>query len=306
MPLKCLAVLAMLVAGSMPANAACIGAITSSTEHQFWRELIRGVNAAGAHANVEVYVRSPNTETNEEGQRIIVEKAIDKGCIGIVIAPNSPQVLKGIAEVQNGSIPVVFVDRDVGTPRISAVKTDNYAAGKLAGQKLAEILNGKGKVALLRMLDGVSSTMDREQGFLDAIRDTELEVTLETHIGSTVGEARINTSVLFADGAHVDGIFTPNESTTVGALVALKKLGFADKIHHVGFDFTPVLTTALESGELSGVVIQNPYEMGYQGTLTLVRILNGESVDEFIDIPATYVDKTNLHSPEVQDIISGK
>ncbi|CTQ52478.1 D-ribose-binding periplasmic protein precursor [Roseibium album] len=304
MCIRSLTAVFVLLCASLHVQASCIGVIPAGAEHLFWREVIRGAETAAKEEKLLTYVRSPNTETNEAAQKYIIEKALDEGCKGIVLAPNSLDILSSVPRLAELGTPVVYVDRDMGGAPISVVKTNNFNAGALAGREMAKRLNGKGTVALLRMLEGVISTTERETGFLHALNDTDIEVVHDGYIGSTVGEARENTALLFQSGLQVDAIFTPNESSTIGALLTLKQMGLAGQIHHIGFDFTPLLLAALKSNEISGLVVQHPFRMGYLGTKTLIKALNNEAFGKTIDIPVHYIDLSNLNDPEVQEVVA--
>lgn len=304
MYLRILTVFLALSFSLLPAAATCIGVIPAGAEHLFWRELIRGAETAARENDLDTYVRAPNTEANEAGQQYIIEKALEEGCKGIVLAPNSHDVPATVPALARSGTPVVYVDRDMGGNRVSVVQTNNFKAGKLAGWEMAKRLQAGGTVALLRMRAGVISTTDREEGFLDALKQTGIEVVSEHYIGATVGEARENTALLFQDGLQVDAIFTPNESSTIGALLSLKQLGLAGRVQHIGFDFTPVLLEALKAKEISGLVVQQPYKMGYLGTQTLVKAMRGDAFSPYIDIPAHYIDLDNLDNPEIREVVS--
>ena len=285
-------------------QAACIAIIPAGAEHMFWLEVIRGATTAAREEGYETYVRSPNTERNADGQVLIVRSALEQGCKGIMVAPNSADLLARLPEIGRLKTPVVFFDRDMGgKPPASTVKTDNFSAGETAGRELVKRLNGTGRVALLRMHPEVSSTSQREAGFLKALDGSGVEVVLDRYIGSTVQEARESTTKIFLARPDINGIFTPNESTTIGTLLTLKHMGIAGNYHHIGFDFTPVLMGALKAGEISGLVIQHPYRMGYRGARTLIEVMSGKDVPPLIDVPAFYVDGNNLEEPEIREIV---
>jgi len=304
MYLRIITTLLILFCTCLSGQAACIAVIPAGAEHMFWLEVIRGAKTAAQEDGFDTYVRSPNTERNEDGQILIIRKALEQGCEGIMVAPNSSDVLSKVPEASWLKTPVVFFDRDMGgMSPTSIVKTDNFQAGFLAGRALIRRLNGKGRAALLRMHREVTSTSEREAGFLKALEGSDVEVLVDQYIGSTVQEARERTTKIFLARPDIDAIFTPNESTTIGTLLTLKHMGLAGKYHHIGFDFTPVLMGALKAGEISGLVVQDPYKMGYTSAKTLARVLNGEDVPPLIDIPAFYVDAHNLEAPEIQDIV---
>jgi len=278
----------------------CAGMVPAGADHFFWRELMRGAQAAADERQVSLYVRPPNTEQNAKGQLLIIESIMREPCKGLLLAPSSKAVVDTVNSLAARNVPVVYADRDMGGDRISVVATDNYAAGYLAGQEMIELLGNDGRVALLRMEKGVVSTDARENGFQDAISASAVELAIDESIGSTVASARENTFRLFEDGAAVDGVFTPNESTTLGAMITLRRLGLSDGVRHIGFDATALLRDALVAGDLAGLVVQQPYRMGYIGMMTLIAAMDGEEVEPSVKIPVFYVDHGNISDPETQ------
>jgi ribose transport system substrate-binding protein len=190
------------------------------------------------------------------------------------------------------------------------VATDNRAAGKLAGEHLAKLLDGKGKVVVLRYQEGSASTTHREQGFLDAVKATPgLQLVSDNQFGGATTESAfsISETLLSAHKAAeggVDAIFCPNESTTFGMLLALQKSGLAGKVKLVGFDSSEKMVQALQAGQLHGLVLQNPFNIGYLAVKTMVRHLRGEKVEERIDTGARLVTKENMSEPEVKELLS--
>jgi ribose transport system substrate-binding protein len=87
-------------------------------------------------------------------------------------------------------------------------------------------------------------------------------------------------------------------------LLALQDAGSAGKIKLVGFDASQILIDALKSGQLDGVVVQNPMRMGYLGVKTMVDHLRGRQVDPRIDTGVMMVTPANLDSPEAKDLVN--
>jgi ribose transport system substrate-binding protein len=102
----------------------------------------------------------------------------------------------------------------------------------------------------------------------------------------------------------VQGIFTPNESTTFGMLLALRKAGLAGKVRFVGFDASEKLVQAVRTGEIDALVVQRPFEMGYLAVKTMVSFLKGKPVDKRIDTGSTLVTRDNLDQPEIKALVS--
>src|ERR1019366_10442012 len=156
-----------------------------------------------------------------------------------------------------------------GTPGkdfASFVATDNHHAGYLGGENLARVLNGKGKVVLLRYEPGSASTDEREAGFLEAIaKSPDIEVISKSQYGgATQGDAKTVSLNMLDKLRQADGVFCPNESSTLGMLGALEQAHLTGKIKFVGVDATPVLVDALRAGEIDCLIAQDPRKMGYR------------------------------------------
>ena len=101
----------------------------------------------------------------------------------------------------------------------------------------------------------------------------------------------------------VEAIFTPNESSTFGCLRALEDYGLAGKVVFVGFDSSDKLIEALRSGELRGLVVQNPYRMGYDGVKTAAAYLRKQPCETHIDTGVHMVTKENIDDPAIRELL---
>jgi ribose transport system substrate-binding protein len=223
---------------------------------------------------------------------------------------NDKALVPSVKSAVSSSIPVVIFDSDLqGQAHTSFVATDNHAAGRLAGQRMGKLLEGKGNVVLFRYQEGSASTHNREQGFLDALKEfPDLKLVSSNQYGGATTESAYaaSESVLLAQSASkggVSGVFCPNESTTFGMLLALKKAGLSGKIRFIGFDASDKLVQGVRDGEIDALVMQNPFYMGYLAVKTLKQHLNGEKVLARIDTGARLVDKQNLDQPEIRELI---
>lgn len=228
-----------------------------------------------------------------------------------MLAPLNDTALRAPVKAAMGAkVPVVIFDSALqGSDYVSFVATDNEAAGKLAADEMAKITGGKGHLVVLRYQEASASTMSREKGFLDGVKGKGgLEVVSDNQYGGATTESAMSKSesLLLAQKAaagNVQGVFTPNESTTFGMLQALKKTGVVKKVKFIGFDASPALVAALEAGDIDALVVQNPFNMGYLAVKTMTEHLRGKQVEKRIDTGARVVTKENLHDPEVQELI---
>ncbi|HSE24149.1 MAG TPA: substrate-binding domain-containing protein [Pyrinomonadaceae bacterium] len=291
-----------------------IAVIPKGTTHEFWKSIHAGSNKAAGEMSAmgidtEVIWKGPIREDDREEQIKVVEGFAAQGVSGLVLAPlDNRALVRPVADAGSAGVPTVIIDSGLETDDIvSFVATDNRKGGVLAADRLGQLLNGKGKVILLRYAEGSASTTEREEGFLGEIKQKYPDIQListDQYAGATRDTAkRASENLLNRFGDEVQGIFTPNESSTAGMLSALQDIGKAGKVQFVGFDNSQLFIDAMRADQLHGVVVQNPFNMGYLGVKTIVDHLQGKPVEKKVDTGVMLVMKENLDSPEVQSLL---
>jgi ribose transport system substrate-binding protein len=293
-----------------------IGVVPKGSTHEHWKRVRIGAEKAAAEFRaagvpVEVIWKGPLREDDREQQIQVVEGFISQGVKGLVLSPlDSSALLRPVEEASRAGIPTVVFDSALATPNptVSYVSTDNGKGGRLAGRRMGDVLGGKGTVLMLRYQEGSAATEEREQGFLDELREHFPGVTVissDQYAGPTRDTAkRASENVLNRFGARVDGIFTSNESATGGMLLALQDLGRAGKVTFVGFDYSSSFIEPLKKGELHGFVAQHPVNMGYLSVKTMVDHLQGKSVPKVVDTGVVMVTADSLTDSSVQAVIN--
>jgi len=299
-------------------SALRIAVVPKGSTHEHWLRVRAGAERAAAELTasgsaVEVIWKAPLREDDREQQVQVVEGFISQGVSGIVLAPLDSRALeRPVEEAARVGIPTVIFDSALANPEKagSYVSTDNGRGGHLAGRRMGELLGGKGRVLLLRYQEGSAATEEREQGFLDELRTGFPGITVissDQYAGATRDTAkRTSENLLNRFATSVEGIFTPNESSTAGMLLALQDIGKAGAITFVGFDYSAGFLDPLRRGELKGFVMQNPVNMGYLSVKTMVDHLQGRPVPRTVDTGVVMVTAETLTDPATQALISGK
>ncbi len=294
-----------------------IAVIPKGTTHEFWKSIHAGAEKARHElaqrgTPIELIWKGPQKEDDREQQIRIVEDIVNGGVSGIVLAPLDDKALvRPVREAVGSNVPVVIIDSGLATDAIvSFVATDNYKGGALAAERLGALLNGKGRAMMLRYQEGSDSTMQRERGFTETLAKDfpGIELVSSNQYGGATTETSYQKSeALLTSFPDVDGVFCPNESTTFGMLRALQDAGRAGTCFFVGFDASPKLVASLRKREIHGLVLQNPFRMGFEGVMTLVAHLDGTTCDKRIDTGVALVTPDNiddeamkaLHSPDL-------
>ena len=292
-----------------------IAVVPKGTTHEFWQSVHAGSVKAAREANaagqvIEIIWKGPLREDDREQQVQTVEGFIPQGVSGIVLAPLDDRALvRPVDEAVRARVPVVVIDSALRSNEITSfVATDNRRGGELAADRIGELLDGRGKVIVLRYAEGSASTTEREEGFIAQLKakfpNVEI-VSSDQYAGATRDTAkRAAENLLNRFGADVQGVFTPNESATAGMLLALEDIGKAGQIKFVGFDASQTFTDAMRAGKLHGFVVQNPFNMGYLGVKTMIAHLRGQPVERRIDTGVQMITPENLDAPASRDLLS--
>jgi ribose transport system substrate-binding protein len=288
-----------------------IAVIPKGTTHEFWKSVHAGAVKASRELDVELIWKGPLKEDDLKSQIDLVQSFIAQRVAGIALAPlNDKALVASVNQAAQAGTPVVVFDSALSAGNfVSFVATDNRAAGRMAGERLAKLVPRPAKVAVLRYQEGSASTREREEGFLEAIKaHAGIEVVSDNQYGGATTESAFSAaeSLLLAKDAKngkLQGVFTPNESTTFGMLLALEKAALPAKVRFVGFDASDKLVKAVEGGAIDALVLQNPFKMGYLAVTTLVGHLKGEKQQPRTDTGAQVVDKENLTDPAVREVV---
>ncbi|HTK98014.1 MAG TPA: substrate-binding domain-containing protein [Pseudomonadales bacterium] len=291
-----------------------IAVVPKGTTHEFWKSIHAGAVKAERELVArgivtQVVWQGPLKEDDRDAQIQVVENFVTRRVSGIVLAPLDARALvRPVDSAIAAGIPVVIIDSGLERQTASFVATDNYEGGAMAARHLAELLGGTGKVILLRYAVGSASTEQREKGFLDELAKnySGLELISGTEYAGATRDTAYRTSqaLLNRYGDQVNGIFAVNESATIGMTLALRESGKAGgKVRMIGFDAGTQSIEDLANGDVQALVVQNPLRMGYEGVMTAVSAIRGETVAPRIDTGVVLVTAQNMNSEAVRPLL---
>lgn len=288
-----------------------IAVIPKGTTHDFWNAVLAGARrAAEEEGGVEITWTGPEREGDRERQIQIVEDFVVKRASGLVLAPGDSRALVPVVErAAEAGIPVVIIDSGIDTERVvSFVATDNYQGGVIAAKRMGELLQGRGRVAVLKYMAGSASTTAREQGFMETLAKQFPQIEIADH---RYGMDTVETALSAAEDVltrhqDLDGMFACNESTARGALRALESQGRAGPagVKLIGFDASEPLLEGLRAGRIDSLVVQNPFRMGYDGVRAVVAKVRGRAVERRVDTGVELVTAANLESEPIQKLLN--
>jgi ribose transport system substrate-binding protein len=291
-----------------------IAGVPQGSLHKYWKTIHLGAQKAvhdleAQGITVSLAWNAPLREDDREEQKKIVAGFIRNRVDAMMLAPfDSRSLVPSVEEGARAGIPTLVIDSALDSKQVvSYVATDNHKAGALAADRMAELLYGKGKVLVLRYQQGSASTEEREEGFIERLHHAYPGITAissDGYAGATRDTAKRASEGLLARYAKdLQGIFTPNESSTAGMLMALQAMKLAGKIAFVGFDASDMYVDSMRYKQIQGLVVQDPFRMGELGVKTLVDHLQGRTVPKRIDTGAKMVTPENMDRAEMQELL---
>lgn len=284
-----------------------VALIVKSTESAFWKSVFAGANAASTEYNVKLTVQGPETEEDYEAQNEMIRQAVEEGAQAIVFsAVDFNANAAAIDEAAQKGVKIVVIDSDVNSNAVSArIGTDNYAAGRMAGE--AALCAGEEKLYIGIVNYDINSAngQQREQGFREVVEaDPRVAFIRTINVLSTTEDARQGTVELLLEHPEINVVATFNEWTSLGVGWAIRDLSLQEKTNVVAFDSNVVSVGMLETGEVDALIVQNPYAMGYLGVETAYGLLIGKKpAFKQLDTETTLVNRENMFTRDCQKIL---
>lgn len=284
-----------------------IALISKGFQHQFWQAVKEGAEQAAEEFGVEVTFEGPEDESQVDKQMEMFRNALDRNPDAIGFAALDSQAsVPLLEETVERDIPVIAFDSGVDSDiPLTTASTDNYGAAALAAEKMAELIGGSGKVAVI-VHDQTSVTgVERRDGFVETIENDypDIEIVDIQYGGGDHLESTDLTKAIIQAHPDLAGVYGANEGSAIGVVNAVREMGKEGEIVVVGFDSGKQQIDAIKDGLMSGAITQNPVGIGYETVKAAVEALEGKELPEVIDTGFFWYDANNLDDPEIQAAI---
>lgn len=282
-----------------------IALISKGFQHQFWQAVKAGADKAAAEFNANVTFEGPETESQVDRQMDMLAAALSRQPDAIGFAALDSQAATPLLEqAKAANIPVIAFDSGVDSDiPLTTATTDNVAAAALAADKMAELIGGEGKVAIVAHDQTSRTGIDRVDGFSNRIKEAypKIEVvTVQYGAGDQLQSTEITKSILLAN-PDLKGIFGANEGSVLG--VANGKVELNSNVVVIGYDSGAAQKAFIESGVIAGAITQNPVGIGYETVKAAIAATKGETLPKVIDTGFFWYDKTNMTAPEIAAVL---
>jgi ribose transport system substrate-binding protein len=277
-----------------------IGVSLLTRAHVFYKDLEEGLRTEAAKNGYELVITSGDFDLGKQSNQI--EDFITRKVDAIIVSPvDSRGVGPAIRKANDAKIPVFTADIAAQDGDVVChVASDNVAGGRLAGEYLAKILNGKGKVAIIGQ-PTVTSVLDRTQGFKEAIaKFPGISIVADVNGEGVRDRAlQVTTDILQAH-PDLDGIFGINDDSALGALDAVQQFKRAN-VSIIGYDDTPAAADAIMKGTaLKADVVQYPKKIGETTIQKIKEFFSGAQVSKVVPVEVGIVDKEALQKSAVK------
>ncbi len=293
---------ALIAASCNRSHKRVVAVIPKASADLFWQSVHAGAVKGGRENDVDILWNGPPNETDIAGEMKIAETMINRQVDALAIAPSDRSAFKiAVDRATNAGIPVIIYDSGVETDKyVTFVATDNYAAGELGADRMGKILDGRGKIVMVKTTPGGASTTARESGFRHELHDKfpAIQILDERFGMASIAQSLTVTENMLTAHPDLNGIFCSNESGSTGAVQALK--GRGGKVKLVGFDSSPMLLDELRAGSIDSLVIQDPFKMGETAVIEAVKAIEKKRTQKKIFLPPRLIDAANINDPDIQ------
>jgi ribose transport system substrate-binding protein len=288
-----------------------IPVIVKDTSSPYWQAVLAGARKAGQDLGVNVVGLSAQSESDVNGQIGVLEKAVAAGPAAIVIAPAQFAALGKPIDEAARKTKIIGIGSAADTKAMtSLLATDNVNAGHIAADALAVAItrsyaDTEGEVVMITAIPGVPSLDQRAKGFRETVtaKYGALAITADKAADGKPETVLNMMRDLIANSADLRGVFVsdPVMTQVVSQAVVDKKTN--DKINVVGFGSDEKLVKFLQDDVIAGLVVEDPFRMGYESVKVALAASKGEQVSANIDTGATLVTKANMSSARSQELL---
>lgn len=282
----------LVLAGVSGAKTYTLGLSISTLNNPFFVDLKEGAEAKAAELGVRLIVLDAQNDPSR--QLAQVEDLIAQRVDAILINPtDSSAIVPAVLAANRAGIPVLTVDRGADGGQVAShIASDNVAGGRMAGELIAQILGGRGRVVELEGIPGTSAARDRGTGFNEVIRRYPgIEVVARQEAGFDRARGLTVMENILQAQPRIDAVFAHNDEMALGAITAIEAAGRQAAIKVVGFDATADAVKAVQEGRMLATIAQKPRLMGELGVETAVKLLSGQQVPSYIPVPLELVMK---------------
>ncbi len=252
--------------------------ITMDKQTNFWEIMNQGATDMANLIGVNYIWAAPQNRVVEE-QIQIFNQAVEGGADAILLSASDPvRISSAVEDAKAKGVKIIYVDAPANEEAVVTLATENYNAGRIAGETMLSELGAAGitggSIGIIDVAPESLNTVDRALGFRDVLsRDGRFELLDTQYVGAAEILLEKEVALLINQTSNLVGLFATNENTTIGTGNAIRASG--KNLIGIGFDYNERTEELLKNNALKAVLNQNPYTMGYLGMAEAVAALRG-------------------------------
>jgi ribose transport system substrate-binding protein len=270
---------------------------------EFYITMNCGARAEAKKLGVSLNFQGPD-QFDAGQQTPIVNAVAAKKPDAVLVAPTDSKAMYApIKQLADNGSKVVLVDTTLDNAglAVSQISSNNELGGKQAATALSKLIGGKGKVFVMNVKPGISTTDARGKGFEEGAKaQPGLTYIGQQYDNDDPAKAASIVKAVLAKNPDLKGIFATNLFSAEGAASALREAGKLGKVKIIGFDAGPKQVQDLKDGLVQGLIAQEPASIGAQGVQQAVNALTGKPTTKVIRTGFVTVTKDNLNDPATQ------
>ena len=273
--------------------------------NDFWSSLISGCKMAAEEYGSKLEIMAPDKEENIEEQNRLLKAAIEKEPDAILFSPSSMSASdKLLKKAKEKGIRITYIDSYTEEElQDLTVATDNVEAGRRLGEYARTLLDKDSRLAIVSHVKGVSTAVEREQGFREGLGDYAKNIVEVVYCNSLFEKSYELTNELMKKYPDLEMIAGMNEYSALGVGRAVSDAVAKDRIAVVGVDCSQEAINLMEMGVYKGIIVQKAFRMGYMGVEETIHMLNGDSVAKNIDSGCELVTPDNMYDSDIERLI---
>jgi ribose transport system substrate-binding protein len=291
-----------------------IPVIVKDMTSPYWRAVLAGARKAGQDLGVNVVALGMQSESDTNGQISILATAVASSPAAIVIAPSEFAALGKPIDEAAKKVKIIGIESAADTKAMTSfLATDNLNAGRVAADALAVAItktyaDTEGDVVMITSVPGVPSLDQRAKGFKEVVaaKYKALDIAAEKVADGKPATVLAIMNDLIANTGDLRGVFVSDPVTAQAVSQAVVEKKTNDKINIVGVGSDEKLVKFLQDDVITGLVVEDPFRMGYDGVKMALAASKGEQVSANVDTGVTLITKANMGSARSEELLKPK
>lgn len=272
-----------------------IGLSMNTLNNPFFVDVVEGAKKAAEERGVELIVTDAQNQPSKQLED--VENMLQKKLDLVILDPSDSDAIIAVVESANEmNVPVLTIDRKSnGGDVIAHIGFDAILSGNIAGQYLADQLDGQGKIVEIMGIMGTNVAQDRSKGFNQIMAATDgFEIVAQQAADFDRAKAMEVMENILQANPEIDGVYAANDEMALGALEAIEAAGRLDEITLIGCDAIDPALEKIREGKQEATIAEPPFFLGKNAVFTALEVLAGTEVEADVILDSNLVTSENV------------